>query len=441
MSEVKVEKNTYTVEPLYQWDQNQKLTIYGLSLPSFPEIHYTNVAMERAIVRQATMDAAGVITADVPNSLLQKPYTISAFVCVYQGSTFETLYKIDIPVKARTQPADYTLEDDDEEVYSFNKLENMFTQQLVTHAEASHIAMKADLAQGVATRAAEEAEASAAEATASAKTATGAQTAAQSALTGVQNALNNLPAGDTLIVNDLTTGGTAAALSAEQGKVLGRRPNPNLLDNWYFVDPINQRGQTEYTGGGYTLDRWRATNANTTVAVDGDGVTITGNGATPYLQQPLEFPAQYLGCQITLSVLTKGGALHTATSTLPKTFPTANTLYCNVADVCDVLVTATTLSARLKAASGGSIDVVAAKLELGSVQTLAHQDASGNWVLNETLNKQQELAKCQRYYQLFSSEAARPTSRVDYRPVMRTNPATGTVDIDGVTYFYADANL
>ena len=23
--------------------------------------------------------------------------------------------------------------------------------------------------------------------------------------------------------------------------------NPNLLDNWYFVDPINQRGQMEYT--------------------------------------------------------------------------------------------------------------------------------------------------------------------------------------------------
>ena len=168
MSKVKVEKNTYTVEPLYQWDQNQQLTIYGLSLPSLPEIHYTNVAMERAIVRQASMDAAGVITADVPNSLLQKPYTISAFVCVYQGSTFETLYKIDIPVKARTQPADYTLEDDDEEVYSFNKLENLFHQQLVTGAEASAIAKKAETAQTVATAAQAEAEAAAAEAAAAA---------------------------------------------------------------------------------------------------------------------------------------------------------------------------------------------------------------------------------------------------------------------------------
>ncbi len=33
--------------------------------------------------------------------------------------------------------------------------------------------------------------------------------------------------------------------------------NPNLLDNWYFADPINQRGQMEYSDTGYTIDRWR----------------------------------------------------------------------------------------------------------------------------------------------------------------------------------------
>ena len=73
MANVRVEKNRYTVDPLYQWDLNQVLQIYGLSLPSVPEIHFTNDAMDRAIVKQASMDAAGVITVDVPNSLLQKP--------------------------------------------------------------------------------------------------------------------------------------------------------------------------------------------------------------------------------------------------------------------------------------------------------------------------------------------------------------------------------
>lgn len=124
MSIVNVQKdNRYTVEPLYQWDVNQVLEIRGLSLPSIPSIHFTNEAMDKAIVRQAAMDDAGVITVNVPNSLLQKPYKIKAYVCIYEGETFETLYKIEIPVNARKKPADYTIEDD-QEVYSFNALEN-----------------------------------------------------------------------------------------------------------------------------------------------------------------------------------------------------------------------------------------------------------------------------------------------------------------------------
>ena len=129
MATVKVEKNSYTVEPLYQWDKDQVLEIYGLSLASVPEIHFANAAMSRAIVRQASMDAAGVVRVEVPNSLLQKPYTIQVYVCTYAGSTFETQYKLELPVKARTQPADYTLEDDPE-VYSFNALENQVVNAL-----------------------------------------------------------------------------------------------------------------------------------------------------------------------------------------------------------------------------------------------------------------------------------------------------------------------
>lgn len=125
MGDINITSLRYSVESLYQWDVNQVLTICGLSLPKNPEIHFVNSAMERAIVRQSAMDDTGVITVNVPNSLLQKPYTITAYVCMYEGDTFETLYKIDIPVKARKQPSDYTFIDDAEEIYSFNKLENM----------------------------------------------------------------------------------------------------------------------------------------------------------------------------------------------------------------------------------------------------------------------------------------------------------------------------
>lgn len=45
------------------------------------------------------------------------------------------------------------------------------------------------------------------------------------------------------------------------------------------------------------------------------------------------------------------------------------------------------------------MNIIAVKLELGDQQTLAHQDASGNWVLNDPPpNKALELLKCQRYY-------------------------------------------
>ena len=128
---VTVTKDRYTVDRVYQWDKDQVLKIYGLSLASIPGIHFANGVMERAIVRQATMDSAGVITADIPNSLLQSASKITAYVCAFEGDTFETLYAIEIPVEGRKRPSDYTLEVTDEEVYSFNALENKINNALV----------------------------------------------------------------------------------------------------------------------------------------------------------------------------------------------------------------------------------------------------------------------------------------------------------------------
>lgn len=138
MANVKVENNRYTVDSLYQWDLNQVLQIYGLSLPSIPEIHFSNVDMVRAIVRQARMDAAGVITVDVPNSVLQNAGKLKVYICDYEGETFRTLYKLEITVKARTKPSDYTLENDPE-VYSFNALENRI-ENVLTEAQSAYTA-------------------------------------------------------------------------------------------------------------------------------------------------------------------------------------------------------------------------------------------------------------------------------------------------------------
>ncbi len=130
MAKITVTKDRYTAESLYQWDVGQVLKIYGLSLARVPEIHFKNSAMDRAIVKQATMSKTGIITASVPNSLLQKPYNITAYVCIWENGTFSTEYKVEIPVIARAKPNDYTLEADDDEIYSFNALENTVNNML-----------------------------------------------------------------------------------------------------------------------------------------------------------------------------------------------------------------------------------------------------------------------------------------------------------------------
>lgn len=116
--------NNYVTDSLYQWDLNQELIINGLNLSVTPEIHFANANTERAIVRQSTL-SNGVITVRIPNSLLQEALTIKTYVGVYEGDTFKVIESIEIPVIAKKRPEDYQIQDSDEEIYSFKKLENM----------------------------------------------------------------------------------------------------------------------------------------------------------------------------------------------------------------------------------------------------------------------------------------------------------------------------
>ncbi|WP_300763762.1 hypothetical protein [uncultured Oscillibacter sp.] len=170
--------------------------------------------------------------------------------------------------------------------------------------------------------------------------------------------------------------------------VVGVRSNPNLLDNWYFVDPINQRGQTEY-GSGYTIDRWSSAK---TIISDGY-VSFQDNFIQSFEWDRFK---PLLGKIVTLSYLNKDAKLTTATGAIPNSFESNElqgiyfgpfAMYVFPGGSAQVF--------RLDT----SDTIIAAKLELGPVQTLAHKDASGNWVLNDPPpNKALELAKCQRYF-------------------------------------------
>lgn len=139
--------NNYVTDSLHQWDLNQDLVINGLGLSAAPEIHFANANMDRAIVRQTTLEG-GVITVRIPNSLLQAPLTIKAYVGIYEGDTFKVIETIEIPVIAKTKPADYVIEDSDEEIYSFKALENDIAnarKDMLDKCEAIRVEMLADV--------------------------------------------------------------------------------------------------------------------------------------------------------------------------------------------------------------------------------------------------------------------------------------------------------
>lgn len=229
--------------------------------------------------------------------------------------------------------------------------------------------------------------------------------------------------------------------------VVGIRNNDNLLDNWYLADPINQRGQTEYTGVGYTIDRWLKWSEGSLEVVSG-GIKLHANNSTVIFAQICgENTAELVGQTATLSILfedVKGtfviqvvdsfdlavssNGLHSVTGTLS-------------------LSTVNIPEIRIFSSNEGenSCIIKAIKLEFGPVQTLAHKDASGNWVLNDPPpNKALELAKCQRYQLRIRDNSGlvipdSTTRAYMYIPTpisMRVNPEpTGTVGLynfDGI---------
>lgn len=137
--------NSYVTDSVYQWDINHDLVISGLNLSVAPEIHFTNANMDRAIVRQSELNA-GIVTVRIPNSLLQEAITAKAYVGVYEGDTFKVIETIEIPVIAKARPSDYAIEDSDEEIYSFNKLENEIAnakKEIADRCEANRVEMVA----------------------------------------------------------------------------------------------------------------------------------------------------------------------------------------------------------------------------------------------------------------------------------------------------------
>lgn len=228
-------------------------------------------------------------------------------------------------------------------------------------------------------------------------------------------------------------------------RVLAAIPSKNILINSDFRPSVrvNQRGQTIYNGAVYGPDCWKGTNDAVRMQLTTLGLYLTGTDATtvPYAQQRIENPDTLRGQTVTFSAINTQGTLFAQTSTLPETLPTSAASYCNEDNVFYLLAINGTLNARLKTSAGGQLHLVAAKLELGDTQTLAHKDADGKWILNDPGDYAKTLWQCQRYLQLYATESFRPSKAADCRPVMRIDPAQTTMTISSTTYYANNAEL
>ena len=177
---------------------------------------------------------------------------------------------------------------------------------------------------------------------------------------------------------------------------------PNLLDNWYFVNPVNQRGQTSYVSG-YTIDRWYCSDSMATIQLGSSGLTMTSKSQYAGFIQYIEERSIAENSVLTLSAIA-GNDLYSFTFTATKSQgATFLTNWLGNENLYTYFNWATTKSAwelyllDNKNATEETVTIKAVKLELGSGQTLAHNEGTGAnpvWVLNEIPDYGEQMYKC-----------------------------------------------
>lgn len=182
--------------------------------------------------------------------------------------------------------------------------------------------------------------------------------------------------------------------------------NPKLTDNWYFGNPVNQRGQTSYTQLGYTFDRWMMEGhpfyVDKSANYGGSLHLVMGSEPQTFMQKIETVPQQQMTASILLGGASAGGYL------LVQSWPDAVDSHTVPIQSEMTTITFTPTQSwmyRIAIFNGDKtpdIFVRAVGLEPGPQQTLAHKEY-GDWALNEIPKFGDQLAACQRY--LFAARA------------------------------------
>lgn len=104
--------NGDTLNYLTQWDLGQILYFHDLGVDAAPTVHFHNKMFkenESVITSGVYSSSTGVVSVEVPNLILQKPYPIDVYIYVEgnNGTQGTTIYTCTIPVRSKAQPVNY----------------------------------------------------------------------------------------------------------------------------------------------------------------------------------------------------------------------------------------------------------------------------------------------------------------------------------------------
>lgn len=245
--------------------------------------------------------------------------------------------------------------------------------------------------------------------------------------------------GDTIPVSATDPTPVSEALTASGGGV-----NPNLLDNWYFGNPVNQRkgyyipagvkyntlswteaGTTDkaypvigyigqdplitvngtnyivgksvqvpgYCTAGYTIDRWKLDIGGAVTLEDGC-ICLKKSGT--YWGEYFDDFNQFIGMTLTGSVLLSDGTLRTGSFVYNGSVNQGQTFFSSELGFYVQALSDSSTQCEINS-NVDNVKIKAVKLELGSTQTLAHKE-NGVWVLNEIPDFGEQLRRCQRFH-------------------------------------------
>lgn len=294
------------------------------------------------------------------------------------------------------------------------------------------------------------------------------------------------------------TGGALDTSVTNVSNQLGTFVRPNLLDNWYFGNPVDQRkgyiqiggtmmykdaactdqfgpsaGTTPvvvyatyarpidhgvelalyiplnnivrgYMGNGYAVDRWYfdADSGSCSLTLTNDGLkfiaTASATGIAS-LKQDIDptMLSALAGKTVTLSLLGKTDITQQVLFYVNSKVAAVNFSQA-VNGVCmttltytfpEVLTGAAIFAYGRSHSGAGEGTIIAAKLELGPTQTLAHQE-NGAWVMNEVPEYGEQLRRCQRYFE-----------RTAWAVCLAVATTTTTIEFCGSYYFKSEKRV